>query len=490
MSDEFLPFGRLIPCELVITVDSSRIATPIVGLVTEDQWENGNLIIPAGSEVHGQCQLDRSRDRIASERNWVMVWQESGKELPVQGVALDSSPRPDGSGWEITDGSAGLRGMTLKGDQYAEIKEIIAKAISAGAEGFVPTVTSIGPLGSVSSTTTGSWQTALAQTVQAAGQVYGNQVLQSIKDDGVYIRVPAGKQFYLYVTQTIDLSKSTRGGSKITSTQEAALNEKQILFVSLVALLPACAIVQRHKPKADVVRVKPIKTAGTTVPQSEYDTVRNGEVIKQYYAGAYVDPNNPNVRHNPHDIQRLEQAATWNLRPNVPVVAGGPAYVASSSASQNGAISAQLSGALDRQKGYTDALTQQNEKLQDIIQQLNAAKEQDAQARAATEAELKMTLETLKSLKEEIQKQPQQPPTRPFPSFTPPKSKSLFDSLKGNEQQPPSNSKLSPRAKDLLDLVDMHVAALENKKGNEHPEDTIDLDEVSAPLTKVAQAKK
>jgi Bacterial conjugation TrbI-like protein len=216
VSDEFLPFGRIVPCELVNTVDSSRIATPIIGLVTEDQWQNGNIIIPAGTEVHGKCQLDRSRDRIASERQWVIVWQESGKELPVEGIALDSSPRPDGLGWDITDGSAGLRGMTLKGDNYAEIKEIIARAISAGAAGFVPTVTSIGPLGSVSSTTTGSWQTALAQTVQAAGQVYGNQVLQSIKDDGVYIRVPAGKTFYLYVTQTIDLTKATRGGSRVT----------------------------------------------------------------------------------------------------------------------------------------------------------------------------------------------------------------------------------------------------------------------------------
>ena len=126
--------------------------------------------------------------------------------------------------------------------------------------------------------------------------------------------------------------------------------KNRILFVSLVALLPACATVQRHKSKPNVVHVKPIKTAGTTVPESEYDTVRNGEVIKKYYAGAYVDPNNPNVRHNPHDIQRLEQAASWNLRPNVPVVAGGPAYVASSSAAQNGALSAQLSGQLDRQK--------------------------------------------------------------------------------------------------------------------------------------------
>ena len=216
VSDEFLPFGRLIPCELVITVDSSKIATPIVGMVTEDQWEDGHLIIPAGSEVHGQSQLDRSRDRISSEKNWVIVWQENGKELPVQGLALDSSPSRDGSGWEITDGSAGLRGMTLKADKLSEIKEIIARAISAGAQGFVPTVTSIGPLGSVSSTTTGTWQTALAQTVSAAGSVYADQVLKSIEADGVYVRVPAGKQFYLYVTQTVDLSKSTRGGSKVT----------------------------------------------------------------------------------------------------------------------------------------------------------------------------------------------------------------------------------------------------------------------------------
>lgn len=215
VSEEFLPYGRIVPCELVITVDSARIATPIIGLVTEDVWQGGNLIIPAGTEAHGRGQLDRSRDRIASENRWVLVWQDSGKELPVEGIALDSSPRPDGSGWDITDGSAGLRGMTLKSDNYAEIKQIIAAAISAGAAGFVPTVTSIGPLGSVSSTTTGSWQTALAQTVQAAGQVYGNQVLQSIKDDGVYIRVPAGKTFYLYVTQTVDLTKATRGGSKV-----------------------------------------------------------------------------------------------------------------------------------------------------------------------------------------------------------------------------------------------------------------------------------
>ena len=52
-SEDFAPFGRLIPCELVITVDSSSIQTPIIGLVTEDIFHHGQLIIPAGTEVHG-----------------------------------------------------------------------------------------------------------------------------------------------------------------------------------------------------------------------------------------------------------------------------------------------------------------------------------------------------------------------------------------------------------------------------------------------------
>ena len=104
--------------------------------------------------------------------------------------------------------------------------------------------------------------------------------------------------------------------------------------------------------------------------------------------------------------------------------------------------------------------------------------------RPRPKAELKLTLETLKSLKEEIQKSQAPPPTRPFPSFTPPKAKSLFDSLNGNEPPTPSNSKLSPKTKDLLDLVDQHVAALENKKGADNPEDTIDLGGISEPLAK------
>ena len=52
-SVNYLPFGRLIRCELVNTVDSTNIDTPIIGLITEEVWHAGRLILPAGTEVHG-----------------------------------------------------------------------------------------------------------------------------------------------------------------------------------------------------------------------------------------------------------------------------------------------------------------------------------------------------------------------------------------------------------------------------------------------------
>ena len=65
LSKTFAPFGRLIPCETVITIESSKLDTPVIGLVTDDVWHNGQLIIPAGAEIHGRASLDRARERIA-----------------------------------------------------------------------------------------------------------------------------------------------------------------------------------------------------------------------------------------------------------------------------------------------------------------------------------------------------------------------------------------------------------------------------------------
>jgi hypothetical protein len=132
LSKLYAPFGRLIACELIVTVDSSTISTPIIGLITEDIYHAGNLIIPAGTEVHGIAQVDRVRERIASGNSWTLVLQ-NGEEMTLKGIALDRQTDTNGTGWDLTDGSAGLRGRLIKTDNLAEIKLFAATFLSGAA---------------------------------------------------------------------------------------------------------------------------------------------------------------------------------------------------------------------------------------------------------------------------------------------------------------------------------------------------------------------
>ena len=210
LSKNYAPFGRLIPCELIVTVDSSSIQTPIIGLVTEDIYHNGRLIIPAGTEVHGKAQTDRTRERIASGDNWTLVWT-GGEELRLSGIALDREADPSGDGWGITDGSAGLRGRVLKSDDMAEIKLFAATFLSGAASAFTQTQPTI-----YGNQITPTLQNAPLTGAQSVINAYAQQILDSIQRDGFYVRVPAGKQFYLYVTQTIDESDAVIGGTRLT----------------------------------------------------------------------------------------------------------------------------------------------------------------------------------------------------------------------------------------------------------------------------------
>lgn len=213
LGPETAPFGRLIKCILVNTLESSNLRTPIIGLVTEPIYNNGSLIIPAGCEVHGQSELDRVRDRIADRGQWVIVWTDgSGREMPVSGVALNHAPIPSG-GWEITDGSAGLKGYTIKSDNYQEIKLFAATFLSGLGEGFRDTTSQVTTTGTVTQTT-GNLRTALGTATQRALDAYAQDILREIQRNGIYVRVPASTQFYLYVTQTLDPAQATRGSTR------------------------------------------------------------------------------------------------------------------------------------------------------------------------------------------------------------------------------------------------------------------------------------
>jgi hypothetical protein len=91
---DYAPAFRLIKCQLVNTVDSSNTTTPIIGLVTDDLWWNGKLIIRANSEVHGVANVDRVRERIASNGEFTFVLNEPsgiGRELVIPSRYLSQS---------------------------------------------------------------------------------------------------------------------------------------------------------------------------------------------------------------------------------------------------------------------------------------------------------------------------------------------------------------------------------------------------------------
>ena len=215
LSKIYAPFGRLIPCETVITIESSRLDTPVIGLVTEDVWHNGELVIPAGAEVHGRASLDRARERIAVSGKWVVVWRDggplNGTELVLNGIALDRD-KDDATGeFGLRDGSAGLLGQLLKTDDWQEIKLFTSTFLAGFAGGLQQLQNQGTAFGGVAEVPIASTRNAALQGTADVLNAYAKQIQETIARDGFFVRVPAGKQFYLYVTETIDQAKGTRG---------------------------------------------------------------------------------------------------------------------------------------------------------------------------------------------------------------------------------------------------------------------------------------
>ncbi|MEY5025679.1 MAG: hypothetical protein RLZZ244_1207, partial [Verrucomicrobiota bacterium] len=129
-------------------------------------------------------------------------------ELSLSGLALDREQDSEGGAWGITDGSAGLRGQLLKSDDLAEVRLFTATFLSGAASG----------LADRESTAFGNQLAGTLKNAQLAGmqQVlngYAKQIYETIQREGFFVRVPAGKQFYVYVTQTIDRAKAVHGSS-------------------------------------------------------------------------------------------------------------------------------------------------------------------------------------------------------------------------------------------------------------------------------------
>src|ERR1700689_3127658 len=133
--------------------------------------------------------------------------------MQLKAIALDREfeNSANQTGWAITDGSGGLRGEVIKSDNLADIKLFAATFLSGAANALTEKQETVfGPINSP------SLNNAPFQGAQAVLQTFAQQIFDSIQKNGFYVRVPSGKQFYLYVLQTIDRADATIGGAGIS----------------------------------------------------------------------------------------------------------------------------------------------------------------------------------------------------------------------------------------------------------------------------------
>ena len=224
----FGPRGLLIKAALVLTVDSSSLDTPVLAMVTEDVFWNGNILVPAGTQVFSKASEGKTRDRIEVKGTYTFVWAD-GREYKINGIALDHDTLDDES-FSVTDGSAGIRGEILKTDEYAELKLLVGEMVSGLAANSQETFQSV--LGPVPDNTASN--SAFAG-ISSAGDRYAELMLSRIESDLTYVRVAAGQTFYIFTEDVFEPGLASVAGELQGNEAKSSFQLQQEAYLERIA---------------------------------------------------------------------------------------------------------------------------------------------------------------------------------------------------------------------------------------------------------------
>ena len=216
LSERYAPFGRLLNCKLVNTLESNVEGTPLIAMVIEDLWwvnskGERKLIIPAGTEVHGKMG-SCIRNRMMASGNFVLVWQltsgEVGMELQLNGRVLEKSNQAGNKNLAtITDMAAGIPGRVMNNNNLNEMLQYTMAFVQGLSAGYQTTRTYDNG-NTIIRENDGSTKNALASAFQQMSEVALENISDKINKESYYIRVAAGTEFYLYIEQVTNVEKA------------------------------------------------------------------------------------------------------------------------------------------------------------------------------------------------------------------------------------------------------------------------------------------
>ena len=235
LSSRYAPYGRLLDCKLVNTLESNIDGTPLIAIVIKDLWWTNaqgerKLIIPAGTEVHGKMG-SCVRNRMMSDGNFILVWQitsgQVGMELQLQGRVLEKSNQAgDKSKATITDMAAGIPGRVMGNSNLNEMLQYTMAFARGLSEGFETTKT-FDNGSTIVTENDGSTKNALAKAFESLSNVALENITDKISKESYYIRVPAGTEFYLYIEQVTDVEKAAIADTVLNNLEQVKLAGEQ-----------------------------------------------------------------------------------------------------------------------------------------------------------------------------------------------------------------------------------------------------------------------
>jgi hypothetical protein len=187
-----------------------------------------------------------------------------------------------------------------------------------------------------------------------------------------------------------------------------------ILLIATVSL-SACA---SHSRETDVPAAAPA-VAGTVLDSTDQENVRNSSVVQTLSVGPSQDPNDPNIRVDAHNIERVVEPESWNLHPNVPTAINmGPIVAVNDPNRQSEPMTPELVQKIQEENQLLKVTTEQNDamakkiaELQDLLKskQMTDQENADLKARVDQLEKAQQTLETkLDTSKGSVSPSPQQ----------------------------------------------------------------------------------
>lgn len=229
VSDTFLPIGEMVKCRLVMAVSSegqgqnggSNGETPVIGMVEEDKYFNGQLLVPRGTKVHGTVGglIGPPKNlRLRTGQRWTLVFPQfgnvrNGSEITIRGIALHRSETGTPGSWAIADGDGGLRGLALYDPTADRIQAALATFLAAGVSGLQNVTSVANGLGGSSREVSSTPRNAALGGVSAVAAGEVARIQEEIRQNSVFLLVPSGTTFYLYLQQTVDIRNARVGDS-------------------------------------------------------------------------------------------------------------------------------------------------------------------------------------------------------------------------------------------------------------------------------------